>query len=132
MEIRSITSSVQPGLVTGDSNATQGSGGSATPVSGADASTASVKTPAVAETPAQQAPAPTLAQLTHAVDAINKSMETMSQGLVFAVDADSHRTVVKVIDQKTNQVIRQIPSKLTLDIAQSLDHWQGLLIKEKA
>ena len=80
----------------------------------------------------QPAPVPTMAQLTQAVKEINKAMESMSQGLEFSVDSDSHRTIVKVVDQKTQEVIRQIPSKETLEIAKALDHWNGLLIKQQA
>lgn len=129
MEIRPTTGSSPTGLVTGESPPATAS---AQAVSGASSSAPPPEVDKSATTQAAQTPAPTVAQVKDAVNEINKSMQTMAQGLIFTVDTDSHRTVVKVIDQKTNQVIRQIPSKVTLDIAQSLDHWQGLLIKEKA
>ena len=41
--------------------------------------------------------------------------------------------VVQLIDQKTKEVLRQIPSKEALDIAKSLDDTsKGLLIKQTA
>jgi hypothetical protein len=61
-----------------------------------------------------------------------------SQGIEFSIDSTSHRIVVKVVDQSNNQVIRQIPSKEALAIADSLDEsqggqsTQGLLIKQQA
>jgi flagellar protein FlaG len=73
-----------------------------------------------------------LEQVNQAVKNINKSLQTLSQNLEFSVDSDSQRTVVKVIDQKTKEVIRQIPSEEALEIAKTLDTVKGLLIKQEA
>jgi flagellar protein FlaG len=78
------------------------------------------------------APVPTLEQVNQAVSNINKSLQTLSQDLEFSVDHDSNRTIVKVIDQKTKEVIRQIPSPETLEIAKALDTVKGLLIRQTA
>jgi flagellar protein FlaG len=87
--------------------------------------------PAVANrTPAP--PEPSLSQVTEAVNKINRSMATQTRGLEFSVDTDSKRTVVKVVDQQTKELIRQIPSVETLEIAHALDRAQGLLIKQQA
>ena len=40
--------------------------------------------------------------------------------------------IVKVMDNATKEVIRQIPSVEMLAIAKALDKIQGLLIKQKA
>jgi flagellar protein FlaG len=77
-------------------------------------------------------PEPSLDQVTQAVQNINKSLQTLSQDLVFSVDADSKRTIIKVVDQKTKEVIRQIPSTEALEIAKALDTVKGLLIKQQA
>ncbi|HEX7633662.1 MAG TPA: flagellar protein FlaG, partial [Noviherbaspirillum sp.] len=45
---------------------------------------------------------------------------------------DTDRPVVKVVDQQTKTVIRQIPTEETLEIAKALDRVQGLLIRQKA
>ena len=42
---------------------------------------------------------------------LNKSSQAKSQGLEFSIDKDSNRTVVKVIDQTTKEVLRQIPTR---------------------
>ncbi len=76
--------------------------------------------------------APSLAQVNEAVQNINKSLSTLNPNLEFSVDTDSKRTVVKVIDQTTKEVIQQIPSKETLEIAKALDTVRGLLIKQQA
>ncbi|NDI86644.1 flagellar protein FlaG [Undibacterium crateris] len=76
--------------------------------------------------------APDLSQVTKAVADINKSIQSLSQDLQFSVDKDSDKVVVKIIDQQTKQVLRQIPSEEALEISKSLDKLQGLLIKQQA
>jgi flagellar protein FlaG len=71
-------------------------------------------------------------QITKAVENINKTIQAASQNLEFSVDEDSSQVVVKVIDQQTKQVLRQIPTEEVLEIAKSLDKLQGLLIKQTA
>ena len=65
-------------------------------------------------------------------EAINKTIQAASQNLEFSVDKDTHTVVVKIIDQQTKQVLRQIPTEEAMDIAKSLDKLQGLLIKQTA
>ncbi len=71
-------------------------------------------------------------QVDKAVDAINKTIQAASQNLEFSVDGDTSNVVVKVVDQQTKQVLRQIPTEEALEIAKSLDKLQGLLIKQTA
>ncbi|MBY0243300.1 MAG: flagellar protein FlaG [Burkholderiaceae bacterium] len=78
------------------------------------------------------APVPTLDEVTQAVSELNKASQAKSQGLEFSVDNDSKRTVVKVVDQTTREVLRQIPSPEALAIAKSLDSSKGMLIKQTA
>lgn len=92
---------------------------SASPVSSADA---------LAQNGAVS-PAPLLDD---ALKHINKSMQALGQNLEFSVDADTDRTVVKVIDQDTKEVIRQMPTAEALEIAKALDRVQGLMIRQKA
>jgi flagellar protein FlaG len=84
------------------------------------------------------APVPTLDEVNQAVSKLNNTPQAKAQGLEFSVDNDSKRTVVKVVDQTTKEVLRQIPSPEALAIAKSLDsaksadHAKGLLIKQTA
>lgn len=81
----------------------------------------------------QPAPVPNLAQLAQAVKSINKAFQEQYQDLEFSIDADSNRTIIKVVDQKTKEVLRQIPSEEVLEISKALDRLQqGLLIRQKA
>ena len=75
---------------------------------------------------------PTVAEVNKAVQDINKSIQSIAQNLEFSVDTDTKEVIVKVIDQQTKQVLRQIPTVEALDIAKSLDRLQGLLIKQQA
>ncbi|QJE00954.1 flagellar protein FlaG [Massilia forsythiae] len=67
-----------------------------------------------------------------AVKKINDSMAASSQSLEFSIDKDSKDIVVKVIDQNTREVLRQMPSAEALEIAKSIDKMQGLLIRQTA
>jgi flagellar protein FlaG len=77
---------------------------------------------------------PTLEQVSEAVTKLNKSPQAQSQGLEFSIDNDSKRTIVKVVDQNTKEVLRQIPSPEALEIAKSLEAGEnkGFLIKQTA
>lgn len=75
---------------------------------------------------------PSMNQASDAVKQINEFMKKLSQDLEFSMDSDTDRPVVKVVDQQTKEVIRQIPTQEVLDIAKALDRVQGLLIKQKA
>lgn len=80
----------------------------------------------------QSASVPHMNQVNEAVKQINDTLKKLSQDLEFSVDSDANRTVVKVVDQQTKDVIRQIPTAEALEIAKALDRLQGLLIREEA
>ncbi len=80
----------------------------------------------------QTAKVPTASEVNKAVIDINKTVQAISQNLEFTVDTDANEVVVKVVDQQTKEVLRQIPSVEALEIAKSLDKLQGLLIKQQA
>ena len=80
----------------------------------------------------QAANVPDLDQAKDAVHTLNEAMKTISPNLEFSMDTDIHRTIVKVVDKQTDQVIRQIPTPEIVEIAKALDRLQGLLIKQQA
>ena len=77
--------------------------------------------------------APSKKDVEEAVAKLNKSVQGRAQGLEFSIDDDSNRTIVKVIDQNTKEVLRQIPTPEALLIAKSIDaHTGGLLVDQEA
>lgn len=80
----------------------------------------------------QPASVPSMSQTNEALKQINDTMKKLSQDLEFTLDEDSERPVVKVVDQQTKEIIRQIPTQEALEIAKALDRVQGLLIRQKA
>jgi flagellar protein FlaG len=71
-------------------------------------------------------------KLQTAVEKIQEFIRETASDIEFSIDEDSGRTVVKVIDRETEDIIRQIPSQEMLDLAKALDKLQGLLIRQKA
>ncbi len=67
-----------------------------------------------------------------AVDDIQKFVSTKNQDLQFSIDEELGKTVVKVVDRSTKEIIRQYPSEEMLQIAKALDKLQGLLVKQQA
>jgi flagellar protein FlaG len=124
MDIRPLGSGVQPGTAATTTPASNTQTNPSTP--------AAVEPDGTNSTAAT--PEPSGSQVAQAVQKINASPAVQSQGIEFSIDSTSHRIVVKVVDQSTNQVIRQIPSKEALAIADSLDESpsSGLLIKQQA
>lgn len=104
-------------------------------VGGNTSSVANTQNTIAAQTPTavtkSQKP-PTIAEVNKAVQDINKSIQSIAQNLELSVDTDAKEVIIKVIDQQTKQVLRQIPTVEALDIAKSLDRLQGLLIKQQA
>ena len=70
--------------------------------------------------------------VSHALKSINQAMKDRSQDLEFSIDDDSDRTIVKVVDKSTQEVIRQMPTEEALEIAKALDRLQSLLVKQSA
>jgi flagellar protein FlaG len=100
-------------------------------VAASSASSPTIQTQAVqADDPSVSDPGkPSELQL--AVEKIQEFVSKAASDINFSIDEDSGRTVVKVIDRETKEVIRQIPSQEMLDLAKAMDKLQGLLIKQK-
>lgn len=119
-----------------DIRSTSSSQASSIPISGQSALPVA-KSPEqkLTEQSANGAPAktpPTREEVKNAVNNINAALQASSQNLEFSIDDDANAVVVKVIDQSTKQVLRQIPTQEALEIAKSLDKVQGLLINLNA
>ena len=125
MDIRSVSNATPP--------ATPGVERDAGARAAATATAPAIAAPAAPATAAAAgARQPGADGLDEAVSKINKSLKISGQGVEFSIDEDSKRVVVKVVDQETREVLRQMPSAEALAIAKALDQAQGMLIKQEA
>ena len=69
--------------------------------------------------------------LQSALSDVQSALSVVTNDLRFTIDDDTGRTVVKIVDKETDEVIKQIPSEEMLRIAKALDKLQGLLIKQE-
>lgn len=65
-----------------------------------------------------------LEQLNEAVEAVNKNFR-------FELHEESDRMMVKIIDSKKGEVIKEIPPKETLDMLGRIKEMVGIIIDEK-
>ena len=71
-------------------------------------------------------------ELQNSLKQLNDVAKLYSSQLEFSVDKETNIQVVKVVDQETQKVIRQIPSEDAIRIAKAIDDFRGLLLKDKA
>lgn len=94
------------------------------------AATPPAQTAAAAKVPPVE---PSPEALQHAVAAINLALQQSNQSIEFSVDSNTHRTVVRMVDTSTGELIRQFPSEATLAISRGIDEFQrGLLLTNQA
>ena len=73
-------------------------------------------------------------RLEQAVSNINEYTQNIQRSLQFTISESDGRTIIKVIDSETNEVVRMIPPDETMKIAQnlgSLTDGGGLLFQAK-
>jgi len=70
-------------------------------------------------------------QLDLAVGEVKRALAPVARNLQFSIDDATGRSVVKVVDATTNEVIRQMPSEELLAITRSMDKLSGLFVKQK-
>ncbi|MEE2001193.1 MULTISPECIES: flagellar protein FlaG [Alkalimonas] len=77
-------------------------------------------------------------ELDEAVEVMNNAVAIQERSLSFSIDDASGREVIKVVDFKTSELIRQIPSEELLKVAQDVKRLQqemgrsiGLLVDSK-
>jgi len=67
-----------------------------------------------------------------AAEAIDRAAKALNNSVRLSVDAESGRTIVRVVDAETGQLIRQIPSEELLSLRHALERIAGLLIDRTA
>ncbi len=58
--------------------------------------------------------------ISSAVDNLNQYVQTIRRELEFSIDENSGRTVIKVLDAETKEVIRQIPPEEVVSLSRNL------------
>lgn len=69
-------------------------------------------------------------EITALVEELNKAMQMVGTTLAFYVDEHTKKTVVKVLDAQTHEVIRQIPPEQMLEISQKISELMGILVDQ--
>ncbi|WP_375177771.1 flagellar protein FlaG [Marinobacter mobilis] len=67
-------------------------------------------------------------QLDNAVSKLNDFVQTVQRDLQFEVDNDLGQTIVRVVDQQTQEVIRQMPDEVALRLAEKLQQDEPLTL----
>ena len=52
-------------------------------------------------------------------------------GLEFSIDKDTHTQVIKVIDRKSGNVVRQIPPEEVLNFLRQFEKFKGLIVSRR-
>lgn len=95
----------------------------------------------LAPVPASQAPAtaqareadkPDAVQLQQSLQEINQVLAGFSISVQFEMDPDYKDLIVKVVDQHTGQLIRQMPTEDVVRMSKAMENLKGLLFSQAA
>jgi len=70
--------------------------------------------------------------LEQAVRALNEALSPLEIALKFSRDQDTGTIVIQMVNQKTGDVLRQLPSEVTLHLSAALGKLQGQIFDRKA
>ena len=69
-------------------------------------------------------------QIKQSVDDINKALVSSSISVQFQVDPDYKDLIVKIVDQDSGKLIRQMPTEDVVRISKAMDNLKGLLFSK--
>lgn len=67
-------------------------------------------------------------RLDKAISQLNDYVQSVQRDLQFEVDNELGKTIVKVVDQETQEIIRQIPDEVALKLAEKLQQSEPLTL----
>ena len=70
--------------------------------------------------------------LNEVVSELNNLVRDLHRELQFSVDDKSGEPVIKVVDSKTDEVVRQIPSEEVVRLRQRLEEAAGVIFRDSA
>ena len=67
-------------------------------------------------------------------DAVKKLNAMVSQAttILFSLDEESGRTIIRVVDTETQTILRQIPNEEALAMSRNMDRLQCLVLRQQA
>ena len=77
-----------------------------------------------------EAAKPSTKQVQQSLQEINKVLAGFSISVQFQVDPDYKELIVKVVDQDTGKLIRQIPTEDVVRMSKAMDNLKGLLFAQ--
>lgn len=95
----------------------------------------SLSSPQTITVPSVPPKKPSTTQVEQAVTQVNDHLQSQHRELLFSVDKSTGGTLIKVVDQKTGQVLRQIPPEYMVQLAQALqkeNHLNTIGVKLKS
>ena len=69
--------------------------------------------------------------VSEAIDKMNRMFEDSSRRFEYSVHEKTHEIMIKVINDDTGEVIREIPPKKILDMVANMMEMAGLLVDER-
>jgi flagellar protein FlaG len=66
------------------------------------------------------------------VHQLNDNLKIFNTRIAFSIDDKTKKTIVKIIDEDKNEVIRQVPPDYLLKISQRISELLGIMVDEKA
>lgn len=73
-----------------------------------------------------------IAALRLATQQVEQAVRAQASSLRFSIEQSSGKTIVKVTDSETGEVLRQIPSDEMLSLPKAINNMQGLLLSQRA
>lgn len=71
-------------------------------------------------------------EIEQTVETLNEVMTLLERGINFEVNRDVDRTIIRVVDRETDEIIKQIPSEDLLKVIGHLQEMQHLLFDDQA
>ncbi|BBJ22510.1 flagellar protein FlaG [Candidatus Nitrotoga sp. AM1P] len=125
--ISNTTQAQQPASITNDRLASNGKPDVVSPTPSVASELPEIAAQQVAK---QQASA---TQLKNAVENINQMLQQANKDIEFSVDDSTKKSIIKVVDSTSGDLIRQFPSEEGLSLTRAIDRIQnGLLLTQKA
>ncbi len=70
-------------------------------------------------------------EVQQATEKLNRLMGLVERRLKFEIHDESNRVMVKIIDEKSGEILREVPPKKVLDMLSSFADYVGLLVDKK-